>query len=61
LGEFAQHRAVGRYGARASMRAAFVELDTLTITSMLPGISAHYLAMLCALECRIAQLQKYYV
>jgi hypothetical protein len=54
LGEFAPHCAIGRYGARASMRAAFVELDTLTITSMLPGISAHYLAMLCAVECCIA-------
>jgi hypothetical protein len=54
LTEFAPHRAIGRQGARASMRAAFVELDTLTITSMLPGISAHYLAMLFAMECCIA-------
>ena len=43
------------------MRAAFVELDTLTITSMLPGIGAHYPAMFCAVECRIAQVQNCYV
>jgi hypothetical protein len=36
------------------MRAAFVELDTLTNTSMLPGISAHYPAVLSAMECCIA-------
>jgi hypothetical protein len=47
--------------ARASVRAALVEFDALTITSMLPGIDAHYLDTLCGTECYSPQLVTYYV
>jgi hypothetical protein len=43
------------------VRATFLELDTLTIASMLPGIHAHYLAPLFTMECCITQVKTDYV
>src|ERR1700688_2865201 len=47
--------------ARASLRAAFSRIDTLTIASVLPGIGGHYLVPRTAMECGTSQLNIDYV
>jgi hypothetical protein len=47
--------------ARASLRAAFSRIDTLTIASVLPGIGGHYLVPRTAMECGTTQLNIDYV
>jgi hypothetical protein len=55
LGEFAQHRAIGRQVWCARIHArGFRRIGYPDDRFMLPGICAHYLAMLCAVECCIA-------
>ena len=52
-----------RFGrsARASMRATFSRIDTLTIASVLPGVGVHYLFTGTRMECRIPQPHVGYV
>jgi hypothetical protein len=42
--------------ARASMRATFSRIDTLTTTSMLPGVACHYQEQPRAMPCQNPQV-----
>jgi uncharacterized membrane protein len=50
-----------RRSARASMRATFSRIDTLTIASVLPGVGEHYLFTWSWMECRNPQPDAGYV
>ena len=47
--------------ARASMRATFSQIDTLTIASVLPGVGVHYLFTCDWMACRNPQPHVGYV
>src|SRR5579871_2647483 len=48
-------------GARASTRATFSRIDTLTNASVLPGVGRHYLDRRNFTECQAKQTASHYV
>ena len=48
-------------GARASMRATFSRIDTLTNASVLPGVGGHYLDQGNFTECQVKHTGSHYV